>query len=105
METSTGDIIAFIDDDAVADENWLYEIVNSFESTDNAAVVGGPVKPVFRGKKIKDELNWIIGCTSNNPPTKRPLGCNMAFDKSVFTTIGVFNENLGRVKEKLVSHR
>jgi len=100
IEESIGDIIAFIDDDAVADENWLYEIVDSFDS-DNIIVTGGPVKPIFRGKKIKEKLNWIIGCTTNNPPTKRPIGCNMAFDRRVFNTIGVFNENLGRVKEKL----
>lgn len=101
VETSAGDIIAFIDDDAVADENWLYEIVNSFSGSSDAAVVGGPVKPIFRGKKIKEKLNWIIGCTTYNPPTKRPIGCNMAFDRGVFNTMGGFNENLGRVKEKL----
>ncbi|NMX21358.1 glycosyltransferase family 2 protein [ANME-1 cluster archaeon GoMg4] len=101
IEESIGDIIAFIDDDAVADKNWLYEIINSFSGSNDAAVVGGPVKPIFRGKKIKEKLNWIIGCTSNSPPTERPIGCNMAFDKSVFNTMGGFNENLGRVKEKL----
>ncbi|HIH96861.1 MAG TPA: glycosyltransferase [Thermoplasmata archaeon] len=99
IEACVGDIIAFIDDDAVADENWLYEIVNSF--SDDVVVVGGPVKPIFRGREVKDKLNWIIGCTSNSPPTKRPIGCNMAFDKSVFNSIGMFNENLGRIKEKL----
>jgi glycosyltransferase involved in cell wall biosynthesis len=51
IEASVGDIIAFIDDDAVADKNWLYEIVNSFFG--NVVAVGGPVKPVFRGKPIK----------------------------------------------------
>ncbi|MCD6133879.1 MAG: glycosyltransferase [Deltaproteobacteria bacterium] len=101
IEESEGEIVAFIDDDAVADENWLYEIVKSFSGSSDAAVVGGPVKPIFRGKKIKEKLNWIIGCTSNNPPTERPIGCNMAFDKRVFNTMGGFNENLGRVKEKL----
>ena len=100
IEASIGDIIAFIDDDAVADENWLYEIVNSFDS-ENVMVVGGPVEPIFRGKKIKEKLNWIVGCTSNNPSTKRPIGCNMAIHRGVFNTMGVFNENLGRVKERL----
>lgn len=99
VETSAGDIIAFIDDDAVADENWLYEIVNSF--TDNVVVVGGPVKPIFRGKEVKDKLNWVIDCTSTNPPTKRPIGCNMAFDRRVFDTIGGFDENLGMVRRQI----
>ena len=99
VEVATGDIIAFIDDDAVADENWLYKLLKSF--SDDVVVAGGPVKPIFRGKKIKDKLNWIVGCTSYNPPPKRPIGCNMAFDKQVFNTLGGFNENLGRVKRKL----
>lgn len=99
IKASVGDIIAFIDDDAVADKNWLYEIVNSFFG--NVVAVGGPVKPVFRGKPIKDKLNWIIGCTTTDPPTKRPIGCSMAFDRKVFNTMGLFNEDLGRIKEKL----
>ena len=101
VEESEGEIVAFIDDDAVADENWLYEIVKSFSGSSDAAVVGGPVKPIFRGKKIKEKLNWIIGCTSINPPTERPIGCNMAFRRSVFSAVGLFNESLGRVRKKL----
>jgi len=99
VEASTGEIIAFIDDDAVATRNWLCEIVKSF--SDDVFVVGGPVYPIFKGRKIKEKLNWIIGCTSNNPPTERPIGCNMAFDMRVFRTVGGFNENLGRVRKKL----
>jgi len=94
IEASTGDVIAFIDDDGVADGNWIFEVVKSF-NLDNVIAVGGPVKPVFQGKGIKEKLNWIVGCTSNDPPTERPIGCNMAIDRRVF------NERLGRVKEKL----
>jgi len=100
IEASTGDIIAFIDDDAVADKNWVSEIMRSFNS-DNVMAVGGPVRPILQGKKIKEKLNWIVGCTSTNPPTERPIGCNMAIDRRIFNEVGLFNEALGRVKEKL----
>jgi len=99
IEASTGDVIAFIDDDAVADRNWIFEVVKSFNS--DVMVVGGPVKPVFQGKGIKEKLNWIVGCTSTDPPTERPIGCNIAIDRRVFNEVGLFNERLGRVKGKL----
>lgn len=46
IAAAAGDLIAFIDDDALpADKNWLYRFVNVFEEdTDrNTAAVGGPV--------------------------------------------------------------
>jgi len=103
VSVSTGEIVAFIDDDAVADERWLHEIVSTFEFEDDVVAVGGPVKPVFKGRGIREDLNWIVGCTSEEPPTERPIGCNMAFDRRVFMTVGGFDESLGRVRRKKLS--
>ncbi|MBN1762688.1 MAG: glycosyltransferase [Methanomicrobia archaeon] len=99
VETALGDIIAFIDDDAEADENWLANIFDSFSG--KVMVVGGSVKPVFRGKKLDSKLNWVIDCTTTNPPPKRPIGCNMAFTKRVFEALGGFDESLGMVRRKM----
>jgi GT2 family glycosyltransferase len=101
VEASSGEIIAFIDDDATADPNWLSEIERSFLANPDSVVVGGPVKPVFEGKPIDEKWNWIIGCTSRYPQTERPIGCNMAISRSVFDTIGGFDETLGRMKKQL----
>lgn len=101
VEASSGEVIAFIDDDATANPKWLSEIERSFLANPVAVVVGGPVKPVFEGKPIDEKWNWIIGCTSQVPLTERPIGCNMAISRSVFTTIGGFDETLGRVKKNL----
>lgn len=98
---SSGDIIAFIDDDATADPRWTAQIEQAYNSHPDAAVVGGPVKPVFEGRKIDEKWYWIIGCTSSRPPTKRPICCNMAITRKAFDEIGGFEENLGRVKRKL----
>lgn len=54
--------------------------------------------PRFQGKPIPKSLYWIVGCTSEEPPTQRPIGCNMAFRREVFDQIGKFDENL--VKER-----
>jgi glycosyltransferase involved in cell wall biosynthesis len=100
-EISSGDIIAFIDDDATADPGWLSGVNQSFLENQGAAVVGGPVRPVFQGRQIPEKWNWIIGCTSRNPRSTRPVGCNMAIKREVFRTGGQFNESLGRVKKTL----
>ena len=101
IETSRGEIIAFIDDDALADNQWLGEIRKTFESSQTAGVVGGPVSPIFEGHGIDEKFYWIIGCTSTSPPSDRPIGCNMAFRRDIFQKIGSFDENLGRIQKKL----
>lgn len=42
IEMARGDLVAFIDDDAVADENWLNDAVTGFDS-DEVAATGGAV--------------------------------------------------------------
>jgi glucosyl-dolichyl phosphate glucuronosyltransferase len=101
MEISVGEIIAFIDDDATADPGWLSELTRSFQENPGAAVVGGQVRPVFQGRGIPEKWNWIIGCTSRNPRSKRPVGCNMAIKRGVFRTVGQFDERLGRIQKTL----
>lgn len=98
IEESKGEIVAFIDDDAEADQHWTSEIRSSFSSNPAIMVVGGAAKPRFHGKPIPQSLYWIVGCTSEEPPTKRPIGCNMAFRREVFDQVGKFDENL--VKER-----
>lgn len=100
---STGDIIAFIDDDATADPDWLSTIKQSFMDNPDFIVVGGPVKPIFKGKAIDQSLNWIVGCTSENPPTRRPIGCNFVVRRQAFDIIGTFDDELGRSKSDLKS--
>ena len=46
INTATGDIIAFIDDDAVAKADWLENLVNPFREG-NIMAVGGMALPVW----------------------------------------------------------
>ena len=95
-DKATGDILAFIDDDAVAPPMWIEKIIESFK--DNPDCVGGPVTPHFIGDPIPEHYNWIIGCTWN---VKRPICCNMAIKRDVFYKLGEFNEGLGRIRLNL----
>jgi glycosyltransferase involved in cell wall biosynthesis len=100
---AAGEIVAFIDDDAFADENWLRNIAKDFEDS-SVMGVGGPIKPFWGGKKpswFPEELNWIIGCSYRGGPKRReeirnPIGCNMSFRKSALEKAGYFRSDLGR---------
>jgi len=109
IEVSSGDILAFIDDDAWADEKWLENLLKNFEG-EEVWVVGGKIVPVFdkrRPKWLAEELDWIVGCTYRGIPEKRaevrnPIGANMAFRREVFEVAGGFRAEVGRYGKKLL---
>jgi len=45
-EVATGDVVAFVDDDAIADERWVEELVDVYEQRDVRAV-GGRMTPAW----------------------------------------------------------
>jgi glycosyltransferase involved in cell wall biosynthesis len=103
VEVAQGDVVAFIDDDATADENWLGNLVENFRD-DNVAGAGGYAKAVWddgRPVWFAEELDWAVGCSYRGGPRERcyvrnPLGCNMAFRHHVFREIGLFRPGFGR---------
>jgi len=100
IKESRGDIIAFIDDDGIATNTWIEEIIKTFKSVPGTLVVGGPVVPMFRGRSISEQWYWIIGCTSTVPLTTRPITCNMAVTRKCLEEIGGFLE-VGKRRMKL----
>jgi glycosyltransferase involved in cell wall biosynthesis len=102
VRASKGDVVAFIDDDAIADEDWVKGISNSIQ---NADIVGGPVKPLYlstRPKWTNDPrlTTTVLGITRCSQDV---IGCNMAVRREVFQRIGYFNSSLGRIRGKLLS--
>jgi glycosyltransferase involved in cell wall biosynthesis len=101
------EIVAFIDDDATADEHWLENLVKNFD----VVGVGGRVEPVWnegRPKFFPEELNWIVGCSYVGLPQlkasiRNPIGCNMSFRKDIFQRVGYFRDSIGRRAENLIS--
>lgn len=109
IKSSKGEFIAFIDDDAVADTNWLQNMVRNYVDSDVIGV-GGLVKAVWESGQplwFPDELNWIVGC-SYDRKTKRtwvrnPIGCNMSFRRRVFDEVGYFSSEFGRYGSRLIT--
>jgi len=104
---SRGDIIAFIDDDAWAERDWIERMARNFED-ENVFGVGGKIIPVFDSKRprwLAEELDWIVGCTykgMKEGETRNPIGANMAFRREAFEMAGFFRTEVGRYGKKLL---
>jgi glycosyltransferase involved in cell wall biosynthesis len=105
IRASDGDIIAFIDDDAVADPAWL-EKLSAHYVDPRVIAVGGKASPVWesgqRARWFPEELDWTVGCTHKGPAAKsnqvrNMIGCNMSFRREAFNKSGLFNNQVGRV--------
>jgi GT2 family glycosyltransferase len=109
VAAASSEIVVFLDDDAVANTNWLSTLVAHFDSP-AVAGVGGAVLPVWqlgRPSVFPDEFDWVVGCSYRGlpdtvAPVRNPIGCNMAFRRSLLVEIGGFRSGIGRVGTKPV---
>lgn len=105
-----GEIIAFMDEDACAEPNWLEMLAASYR--DPAVMgVGGRVTPLWeRGRPawFPEEYDWVVGCTHRGArqtagPVRNFIGCNMSFRRTVFAAAGTFTAEFGRLASFPVS--
>ncbi|NDV86795.1 glycosyltransferase [Aurantimonas aggregata] len=105
VDHATGDLIAFLDDDAVAEAGWLTALIESYR--DPAVLgVGGPVEPLWRTRRpywFPTQFDWVIGCTYDgmdirNGRIRNPIGANMSVRTDVLRRTGGFSSHLGRRK-------
>lgn len=103
IRVARGDVVAFIDDDAVADRRWIENLLGTYREYD-AVAVGGKVLPVWlcqRPDYLPEELYWLVGTTHDGfadekvAEVRNAFGPNMSFKREVFEKVGVFNESLG----------
>jgi glycosyltransferase involved in cell wall biosynthesis len=102
---ATGEVVAFLDDDARADRHWLEAIARAHESA-RVLGTGGLIEPRWEGERpdwLPPELYWVIGCSYRGLPTtaapvRNPIGANMSFVRDVFADAGGFSAELGRVR-------
>ncbi len=101
---ATGNIIAFIDDDASADPRWLENSIGNYKNS-QVIGVGGFIAAKWSSNRslwLPEELDWIVGCSYRGLPKKRtairnPIGCNMSFRREVFDAVGYFRTDIGRI--------
>jgi len=104
-----GDVIAFTDDDAVAEKEWIENLLNAYNEYD-AVAVGGKILPIWLGAKpdyLPEELYWLAAITHEGfaeekiVEVRNTFGPNMSFKKEVFQKAGLFNQNLGFARKGL----
>jgi glycosyltransferase involved in cell wall biosynthesis len=105
VSVSKGDVVAFLDDDAVADTDWLKFLVDSY--SDEAVIgVGGLTLPSWETARPAwwpAEFDWVVGCTfiGREPgPVRNLLGGNASFRREVFDFAGGFPSHIGRSTAK-----
>ena len=101
---ATGAVVAFIDDDAVADTDWL-KYLGAAYAHDGVLGVGGAIEPAWQHGRpawFPAEFDWVVGCTYRGVPefagpVRNLIGANMSLRREVFDVVGGFNEGVGRV--------
>jgi GT2 family glycosyltransferase len=104
ISVATGTLIAFLDDDAIANPHWLESISTEFHDP-LVLGAGGSVSPLWLEPEpawFPEEFHWVVGCTYIGMPQKaadirNPIGANMCIRRDVFATVGGFRSEIGRV--------
>jgi glycosyltransferase involved in cell wall biosynthesis len=99
-----GEIIAFLDDDAVADEDWLKFLIDPYQDR-RISGVGGRTLPLWQTACpawLPPEFYWVIGCNyvgmaAPGAPVRNLIGANMSFRSNMFRLVeGGFAPGIGR---------
>lgn len=104
LKIAQGQIIAFLDDDAVADEDWLKQLVAAYDDP-RVIGTGGYLEPIWVAGKpdwFPDEFGWVVGCSYAGQPTGRSrirnaIGANMSVRADLAKDIGGFSAHYGKV--------
>ncbi|MCB1336750.1 MAG: glycosyltransferase family 2 protein, partial [Maritimibacter sp.] len=84
---ASADVVAFLDDDAVAAPDWLARLAEHYGDP-RLIGVGGRAVPIWPGGArpgwFPEEFDWVVGCTHRGSPedlaeVRNLIGCNMSF--------------------------
>jgi glucosyl-dolichyl phosphate glucuronosyltransferase len=105
VEMAAGEVIAFLDDDAVASPDWLAALLDAYAMHPDVWAVGGKVLPLWQGERpawLTDDLLPQLSMLDFGDAV-RPLkagellhGVNFSCRRYAFDQIGLFRTDLGR---------
>lgn len=99
IAVAAGEYVAFIDDDAKAEPEWLRQLEAALREPGTAGA-GGALLPDWEDGAatwIPREFYWVFGCSYTGLPTelapiRNPIGANMAVRRDVLERVGGFRE-------------
>ncbi|MEP1125121.1 MAG: glycosyltransferase family 2 protein [Ilumatobacter sp.] len=108
VAAATGEVLAFVDDDTVADPTWLLALARSFAAHPDAVAVTGSVTALSLATDAQVTFEgcggffkgWHAGPLEWDTRPGLPfdpgigVGCNMAFRRSALASVGPFDEAL-----------
>ena len=111
IKEAKGDLIVYVDDDALVDAHYLRDYVEWFSTHPETKACGGPIEPLYETQ----EPDWMMPYTRalltawmnyGDKVREYPKGCfpgggNAAYRKEVFDKVGLFNTELGRKGDSL----
>jgi glycosyltransferase involved in cell wall biosynthesis len=115
-KAAQGEILAYLDDDAVATPHWLSALYSAYEKNEKLAIAGGKVTLLWAEGMVPP--NWLSNELAGNlgaydlgdavvwidRPGLTPRGLNYSIRRSFLEQIGGFDPNLGRVGKNLLSN-
>lgn len=111
-----GEILAYLDDDAVASPRWLAELLTAYQSNDKLAIAGGKVTLLWAAgtvppRWLSDGLAGNLGAYDLGAelllidrPGLTPRGLNYSIRRQFLDQVGGFDPSLGRVGKNLLSN-
>ncbi|MBN1566020.1 MAG: glycosyltransferase family 2 protein [Anaerolineae bacterium] len=102
IESAQSEIVAFIDDDAIAEPDWIENLLEPYALPDVEGV-GGHIEPHWLGGRPRwfpEEFNWVVGCSYRGlpatlAPVRNLIGCNMSFRRASLIEIGMLLTDKG----------
>jgi glycosyltransferase involved in cell wall biosynthesis len=113
---SQGEILAYLDDDAIASPRWLATLLQAYRNNEKLAIAGGKVTLIW--PENTEPPSWLSSSLAGNlglydlgeeftpikNPGLTPRGLNYSIRRSFLEKIGGFDVNLGRVGTSLLSN-
>lgn len=104
VASASSSVVAFLDDDAVADSDWLAQLMLGYQAP-TVVGVGGLADPIWPSQQpswFPEEFLWVLGCSHLGTPqedasVRNFIGCNMSFRRTVFHAVGDFRTEMGRI--------
>jgi glycosyltransferase involved in cell wall biosynthesis len=107
IRQASGDIIAFVDDDAILFPDWAEETAKAYAEDSSIIGLTGPILPLWEDKSMSwfpREFYWIFSCTywdwTEPTEVRNGYGTNISFRREAFDLAGLFSTEIGGIQGK-----